>query len=89
MVLHYQIIKKFRQKRNDFDELVEENLIYMIESLKDYLEITRNGKINREKIVVKLFEFFIRLIMTGVVFACNVMEIGLLKYPLQNVFLKI
>ncbi|EHG31868.1 hypothetical protein MXM36_12345 [Enterococcus gallinarum] len=65
IVIHHQIIKKIRQRKNNFNEIIEENIIYMIESLKlydeNYSEVTRNGKITREKFVSRAIRIFYKV----------------------------
>ncbi|MFZ4854514.1 FtsK/SpoIIIE domain-containing protein [Enterococcus entomosocium] len=65
IVIHHQIVKKIGQKKNNFNEIIEENILYMIESLKlydeEYSEIIRNGKITREKFVSRVIHIFYKV----------------------------
>lgn len=55
LIIHVRIFKYLRKNKNYFSEQIEDNLIYMISSMKlydeDYSEVTKNGKTTREKFV--------------------------------------
>lgn len=50
-MIDHQIIKKIRQRKNNFNEIIEENIVYMIEGLKlydeNYSEVTRKKFVSR------------------------------------------